>query len=127
MIRPQLTADGHAVEIPTAAIVAAVLDAVATAYAEDADTLGLVLAEHADSIACRDHANASPTATDYGRDSASAAADETREQLLAEFDADVSAPVRLTPSDAQHLADRLITLAAITADITRITAQEITA
>lgn len=122
MIRPQLTADGRAVEIPTAAIVAAVLDAVATAYAEDADVFGQVLAEHAAAVQHREHLTFDDSS--YAREIAAADADETREAIEAELDADVSAPVRLTPSDAQHLADRLITLAAMAADITRTAAQE---
>jgi hypothetical protein len=124
MIRPQLTADGRAVEIPTAAIVAAVLDALAVAYYDDTDVVSQLLAAHGDTVLRREFTAASVVASDLARVHTASEADASREQLLAELDADASTPVRLSRIEAFQLADHLMTLATRTA---RTTAQEITA
>jgi hypothetical protein len=125
MIRPQLSPDGRAVDIPLDRITGPLLDALAVAYAEDADVVGQLLAEHAYWIACRDRAAADPCVTDYGRASASAAADASREALSAELDAEALRTPRLTPAAARQLGDRLHRLATAAAHTRwRTTAQE---
>ena len=62
------------------------LDAVALAYADDPRTLDVLLVDLAEALAHRDHAAASPYATDYGREVAAAVADAAREDLLGALD-----------------------------------------
>ncbi|MFC3347739.1 hypothetical protein ACFOOM_09930 [Streptomyces echinoruber] len=111
MIRAQLTPDGRAVEIPLDQVVARVLDDLAVAYADDPDTVGALLAEHASAVLHRQHVAASPTASDTRYEFASAAADHTREAITDEIDAEASAPIRLDQLAARRLADRLVALA----------------
>lgn len=63
-----------------------VLDAVATAYADDPTTLQHLLVDLADAVAHAHHTTHDRWATDYGRDYATAAADAARDHLTAALD-----------------------------------------
>ncbi|MES9554813.1 MULTISPECIES: hypothetical protein [unclassified Streptomyces] len=111
MIRPTLTADG-AVRLPIRdALLAPLLDDLATAYTEDPSLLGTLLRAHAESVRRLDHAAADDTAPDYERSIRAAEADGTRELLLAELPAECVLDPRLSPDAAITLAGRLTRLA----------------
>ncbi|MFB7461683.1 hypothetical protein [Streptomyces sp. NPDC056188] len=108
MIRPTLTADGHAVRLPIAdAITAPLLDALAVAYAEDPEAVGRLLTVHAAAVLDHDYAECSDDATDYERAMRAAQADGTRAALLDELPAEHQTDPRLSPDDAVTLATRL--------------------
>ncbi|MEW2573618.1 hypothetical protein [Streptomyces sp. NPDC047070] len=65
---------------------AAVLVAVAVAYADDPLTLDALLRELAEAEQHRAHAAGDPRATDYGRELAAAACDRAGEDLAAVLD-----------------------------------------
>lgn len=65
---------------------AAVLDAVAAAFADDPATVGELLLELADATRSSTHAAQDPRATDYRRDCTSAAADAARDDLASALD-----------------------------------------
>ncbi|MFE6683963.1 hypothetical protein [Streptomyces sp. NPDC057729] len=111
MMRPGLTADGLAVRVPVGeTLLAPLLDDLAVAYAEDPNTLGALLAVHAESVRRLDHAACSITAPDHERAVASALADGSREALLAELPAEHHDP-QFGPDAAITLAGRLTRLA----------------
>lgn len=65
---------------------AELLDAVALAYADDPAAVEPLLLELADAAGRSAYMTAYPAATDYGRESAAAAADAARDELLAVLD-----------------------------------------
>jgi hypothetical protein len=111
MMRPGLTADGHAIRLPVGeAILAPLLDDLAVAYAEDPTTVGTLLRVHAESVRRLDHAVADDAMPDYERAIRAAEADGSRELLLAELPAEHADPL-LSPDAAITLAGRLTRLA----------------
>ncbi|WP_405561886.1 hypothetical protein [Streptomyces sp. NBC_01180] len=111
MMRPGLTADGHAVRLPLADHVAPLLDDIAIAYAEDPDIFGRLLTGHAVRVLALDYAVCSEAIPDHERQMRAAEADGTREGLLAELPAENQADPLLTADAAITLAGRLTRLA----------------
>ncbi|MGW1405057.1 hypothetical protein [Streptomyces sp. NPDC002403] len=112
MMRPGLTADGLAVRVPVGeTLLAPLLDDLATAYAEDPETVGALLAVHAESVRRLDHAACSVTAPDHERAVAAALADGSREALLAELPAGCLLDPQFGPDAAITLAGHLTRLA----------------
>ncbi|WP_225320904.1 hypothetical protein [Streptomyces luteolifulvus] len=112
MIRPTLTADGLAVRLPIADRAEQLLDSLALAYAEHPDDVGALLATHAANVVRLDHAVVSEDMPEYERSMRAAAADGTREALLAEAPPADSLDDLLDPDDALTLAQRIAGLAA---------------
>ncbi|MGY4990932.1 hypothetical protein [Streptomyces nigrescens] len=112
MIRPQLSANGLAVRLPIAARVEQLLDSLALAYAEDADAVGRLLTTHAANVVRLDHAVVSDDMPEYERAMRAAAADGSREALLAEAPVADDLDDLLDPDTAITLAGRLTRLAA---------------
>ncbi|WP_329148761.1 hypothetical protein OIU91_21195 [Streptomyces sp. NBC_01456] len=112
MIRPQLSADGLAVRLPIAARVEQLLDGLALAYAEDADAVGRLLTTHGANVVRLDHAVVCEDMPEYERAMRAAAADGSREALLAEAPVADDLDDRLDPDTAITLAGRLTRLAA---------------
>ncbi|KAA6215121.1 hypothetical protein CP973_00175 [Streptomyces albofaciens JCM 4342] len=112
MIRPQLSADGRAVRLPIAARAEQLLDDLALAYAEDADAVGRLLTAHAAAVVRLDHAVVSEDMPEYERAMRAAAADGSREALLAEAPGAASLDDLLAPDQAVTLAGRITRLAA---------------
>lgn len=111
-MRPRLTPDRAAVQLPSAPIAATVVDEIAAAYRDDPATLTALLAAHAEAAAADEHATGNPFATDYERAMRAAEADATREALLDELDTGGIAAGVLGSRDAFRLADDLTALAA---------------
>jgi hypothetical protein len=107
VIRPQLTTDGSAVRLPIGEYIAALVDDLAIAYAEDPDQVAALLRAHAASVVALDYAVCSEDATDYGRAMRAAEADSTREALLEELPAENQLDPQLAPDDAISLATRI--------------------
>lgn len=112
MIHPQLSADGLAVRLPIAARVEQLLDGLALAYAEDADAVGRLLTAHGANVVRLDHAVVSEDMPEYERAMRAAAADGSREALLAEAPVADDLDDLLDPDTAITLASRLTRLAA---------------
>jgi hypothetical protein len=112
MIRPQLTVDGAAVQLPIRDRAAVVVDELALAYAEDPVTVGHLLAAHAGSVLRVDFAECSETAPDHVRAMRAAEADATRDVLLDECPSADRLDDQLGPDDAITLATRITKLAA---------------
>lgn len=112
MIRPTLTAAGDAVRLPIRdALLAPLLDELATAYTEDPTTISTLLRAHAESVRRLDHAVADDSMPDYERAMRAAGADATRELLLDELPAECVLDPRLTPDVAITLAGQITRLA----------------
>ncbi|MFJ2909392.1 hypothetical protein ACIO8F_08140 [Streptomyces sp. NPDC087228] len=112
MMRPGLTADGHAVRLPIAdQITAPLLDALAVAYIDDADVIGQLLTAHGLAVLAHDHAVCSDDTPDYVRATRVAEKDSTREALLDELPPEHQADPQLSPDAAITLAGRLTHLA----------------
>lgn len=111
MIRPQLTADGRAVRLPIAARAASILDDLALAYAEDPDTLGALLTQHAEHVRALDHAIGHDV-PEPERAMRAATADGSREALVDEVPLAADLDDLLAPDDAITLAGRITRLAA---------------
>lgn len=108
MIRPTLTADGTAVRLPIRdAITAPLLDALAVAYAEDPQQLGLLLVEHAARVIALDLAVVDDDAADYERSVRAAEADGTRDALLEELPIEQQLDPQYGPDAAIALATRI--------------------
>jgi hypothetical protein len=112
VIRPQLTADGLAVRLPIAARAESILDDLALAYAEDPDTLGALLAQHAENVRALDHAIYGHAVPEYERAMRAAAADGSREALVDEVPLAADLDDLLDPDTAITLAGRITRLAA---------------
>ncbi|MBI0300718.1 hypothetical protein JBE04_41275 [Streptomyces sp. PRKS01-29] len=112
MIRPQLSADGRAVRLPIAARAESILDDLALAYAEDPDTLGALLAQHAENVRALDHAIYGHDVPEYERAMRAAAADGSREALVDEVPLAADLDDLLDPDTAISLAGRITRLAA---------------
>ncbi|MFF5582691.1 hypothetical protein [Streptomyces hygroscopicus] len=112
MIRPQLSADGLAVRLPIAARAETVLDDLALAYAEDPETVGALLAHHGENVRALDHAIYGHDVPEYERAMRAAAADGSREALVAEAPVAADLDDLLAPDDAITLAGRITRLAA---------------
>ncbi|MGW9041220.1 hypothetical protein ACWGQL_01440 [Streptomyces lydicus] len=112
MIRPQISADGLAVRLPIAARAEQLLDDLALAYAEDPDAVGRLLAMHAANVFRLDHAVVSEDMPEYERAMRAAAADGSREALLAEAPVVDHLDDLLDADQAITLAGRITRLAA---------------
>lgn len=113
MIRPTLTADGHAVRLPIRdQITAPLLDDLAVAYVDDPATLAALLRAHAAMVLRLDHAVCSDDTPDHVRQMRAAEADGTREALLDALPADHQMDPLLLPDEAVSLATRMTRLAA---------------
>lgn len=113
MMRPGLNAAGDRVRLPVGEeLLAPLLDALAIAYAENPVELGHLLAGHAARVLRLDYAQVAESMPDREREMRAAEADGTREALLAELPASVSADPHLTADDAITTATRLTRLAA---------------
>ncbi|MGW7197254.1 hypothetical protein [Streptomyces chryseus] len=113
MMRPTLDAAGDHVRLPVGDdLLAPLLDSLAIAYTEDPDTVGHLLACHADRALALDFAQFSESVPEHVRNIRAAEADGTREALLARVPAEDQADPRLTADDAITLATRLTRLAA---------------
>ncbi|MER8086582.1 hypothetical protein ABTZ57_15965 [Streptomyces sp. NPDC094048] len=112
MMRPTLTADGHAVRLPIAdQITALLLDALAVVYIDDADVIGQLLTAHGLAVLANGHATLSGDTPDYVRAMRAAEADGSREALLDELPAEYQVDPQLSPDAAITLAGRLTGLA----------------
>ncbi|MBB6415808.1 hypothetical protein [Streptomyces sp. AK010] len=112
MIRPTLTADGLAVRLPIADRAEQLLDALAVAYTADPDPVGRLLTVHGANVASLDHAVVSVDMPEHERAMRAAAADGSREALLAEAPPADNLDDLLAPDDAITLAGRITRLAA---------------
>ncbi|MDQ0949303.1 hypothetical protein QFZ24_003226 [Streptomyces phaeochromogenes] len=112
MIRPQLSTDGLAVRLPIAERAEQLLDGLALAFAEDADAVGRLLTKHAANVVRLDHAVVSEDMPEYERAMRAAAADGSREALLAEAPPADDLDDLLDPDTAITLAGRITRLAA---------------
>ncbi|MFF5642104.1 hypothetical protein ACFY8Q_07285 [[Kitasatospora] papulosa] len=112
MMRPGLNAAGDRVRLPAyEAVTVPLVDALAIAYTEDPEHVGQLLAAHAARVLALDVAQVSESMPEYERSIRAAEADGTRDALLLELPADVSADPLLTADAAITAAARLTLLA----------------
>lgn len=111
MILPQLSADGLAVRLPILARAEQLLDDLALAYADDAQAVGALLTAHAANVGRLEHAVMCARMPEGEREMRAAAADGSREELLAETPVASDLDDLLDADQAVSLASQITRLA----------------